>query len=99
MSIEAIGAVGAASLVGTAAQASAVNPDQSVFAGLVDQISALNDRMQAGQQNVQALALGQTDNLHQVMMQGEQTRLAFDLLLSVRNKTLDAYQELMRMQI
>ena len=45
------------------------------------------------------LAMGQTDNLHQVMMTGEQTRLAFDFMLQVRSKLLDAYQELFRMQV
>jgi flagellar hook-basal body complex protein FliE len=39
------------------------------------------------------------DNLHQAMMAGEQTRLAFDLMLQVRGKILDAYQELLRMQV
>jgi flagellar hook-basal body complex protein FliE len=29
----------------------------------------------------------------------EQTRLSFELMLAVRNKVLDAYQELMRMQV
>jgi flagellar hook-basal body complex protein FliE len=37
--------------------------------------------------------------MHQAMMSGEQTRLAFDLMLQVRGKVLDAYQELLRMQV
>jgi flagellar hook-basal body complex protein FliE len=99
MSIEAIGAISAASALGSAASAGGAAADKTVFAGILEQVSAMNDRFKAGEQNVQALALGQTDNLHQIMMQGEQTRLAFELMLQVRNKTLDAYQELMRMQI
>jgi flagellar hook-basal body complex protein FliE len=100
MSIEAIGAIGAASALGSAVKASgAAAADKGVFAGILEQVSAMNDRFKASEQNVQALALGQTDSLHQIMMQGEETRLAFELMLQVRNKTLDAYQELMRMQI
>jgi len=33
------------------------------------------------------------------MMNLESTKLAFDLTLQIRNKVLDAYQELMRMQV
>jgi len=51
------------------------------------------------QQAVQQLALGNTDNLHRVMMNLEQTRLSFELALAVRNKALEAYQDLMRMQV
>jgi len=69
------------------------------FDGLVDSIAGLNDKLNASNEAVHALALGQVDNLHQVMMSGEQTRLAFDLMLQVRSKVLDAYQELLRMQV
>jgi flagellar hook-basal body complex protein FliE len=55
--------------------------------------------MQANDQSIQQLALGGTDNLHQVMITLERTRLAFELALQVRNKALEAYQELMRMQV
>lgn len=100
MSLEAISAISAVSALGSSVAATGpAAAGQNVFAGILDQVSALNDRFKAGEQNMQALALGQTDNLHQIMMQGEQTRLAFELVLQVRNKTLDAYQELMRMQI
>ena len=100
MSIEAIGAISAASAMGPASNASGLAAaDKGIFEGVLEQVSSLNNQLKASEQNVQALALGQTDNLHQVMMQGEQTRLAFELMLQVRNKTLDAYQELMRMQI
>jgi len=39
------------------------------------------------------------ESLHHTVMGMEQTRLSFELMLAVRNKTLDAYQELMRMQV
>jgi flagellar hook-basal body complex protein FliE len=74
-------------------------PDGISFDTLVSSIADLNDKLVAGNEAVHALALGQVDNLHQVMMSGEQTRLAFDLMLQVRGKVLDAYQELLRMQV
>ncbi|MDF0606923.1 flagellar hook-basal body complex protein FliE [Neisseriaceae bacterium TC5R-5] len=45
------------------------------------------------------LASGQVDNLHQVMLGMEEAKMQFELLLQVRNRALEAYQELMRMQI
>ena len=78
---------------------SATPPDGVSFDTLVDNIEALNQKLVAGTDAVHAMALGQVDNMHQAMMSGEQTRLAFDLMLQVRGKVLDAYQELLRMQV
>ena len=75
------------------------SPDGVSFDSLVDSIQSLNQRLAASTDAVHAMALGQVDNLHQAMMSGEQTRLAFDLMLQVRGKILDAYQELLRMQV
>jgi flagellar hook-basal body complex protein FliE len=51
----------------------------------------------AGQ--VQALMQGEPVELHRVVLSGEEAALAFDLMLSVRNKVVEAYQEVMRMQV
>jgi flagellar hook-basal body complex protein FliE len=46
-----------------------------------------------------ALATGEIENLHQVMIDAEKAEIALQFTLQVRNKMLDAYQEIMRMQI
>ncbi|MES1190168.1 MAG: flagellar hook-basal body complex protein FliE [Steroidobacter sp.] len=71
----------------------------TVFDKLLEHIEGVNTQLINTDNAVQQLANGGTDNLHQVMISLEQTRLAFDLLLQVRNKVLDAYQEVMRMQV
>ena len=48
---------------------------------------------------VRRLISGEPVELHRVVLAGEQAGLAFDLLMSVRNKVVDAYQEVMRMQV
>ncbi len=48
---------------------------------------------------VRKLLSGEPVELHRVVLAGEQAGLAFDLLMSVRNKVVDAYQEVMRMQV
>jgi flagellar hook-basal body complex protein FliE len=48
---------------------------------------------------VRQLAVGEPVNLHQVMVQLERAKLQLELVVQVRNKLLDAYQDLMKMQI
>jgi flagellar hook-basal body complex protein FliE len=47
----------------------------------------------------QALMHGEPVELHRVVLAGEEAALAFELTLSVRNKVVEAYQEVMRMQV
>jgi flagellar hook-basal body complex protein FliE len=44
-------------------------------------------------------AAGRTDNIHQVMLAAEKANIALQFTLQIRNKLLDAYSEIMRMQI
>lgn len=46
-----------------------------------------------------ALARGEDVDLHQVMVETQEAGLAFQLTLALRNKAVDAYQEVLRMQI
>jgi len=48
---------------------------------------------------VRDLALGNTDNLHNVMLQMAQADLSFRLVLEIRNRLTEAYQEIMKMQV
>ena len=48
---------------------------------------------------VTKLAIGETQDLHQVMIAVEEVNLALQLTLQIRNKMLEAYQEIMRMQV
>ncbi len=46
-----------------------------------------------------AVAKGENVNIHQAVIAGEKAGLSFKLLMQVRNKVIDAYQEVMRMQV
>ena len=46
-----------------------------------------------------AVAKGENMNIHQAIIAGEKAGLSFKLMMQVRNKMLDAYEEVMRMQI
>ncbi|HWW20757.1 MAG TPA: flagellar hook-basal body complex protein FliE [Steroidobacteraceae bacterium] len=106
MSIESIAALAANALPAAPTQLATVAPAVSTpgahgaFQTILSGINELNDQLQGAERSLQKLALGEgLDNLHQTMMGMERTRLSLQLLLQVRSRALEAYQELMRMQI
>ena len=66
------------------------------FASAVGQTNALQLK---SDEMVKQLATGQPVELHDVMIAMEKAGLAFQLTTQVRNKMVEAYQEVMRMQI
>jgi flagellar hook-basal body complex protein FliE len=100
MSVEAVASVGAEqplmpeSVMGLQ---SATGPSfETVLGGL----ETLNTQLMKSQSATAKLASADApESLHHTVMGMEQTRLSFELMLAVRNKSLDAYQELMRMQV
>jgi len=70
-----------------------------LFDKLVSSLGEIDAGMERSGRAATELALGQTDNLHQVLIGAEQTRLQFELAMSMRNRVLEAYQEIMRMQV
>jgi len=100
MSIEAIAAL--ASPMPTAATSSATqstSPADNFARWMVDEVHELNQHVKGAEQSLAQLATGQAGNLHEVMLDLEKARLAFQLTLQVRNKLLEGYQDIMRMQI
>ena len=45
------------------------------------------------------LATGKKQNIHETMLAAAQAELNFNLMVQVRNKALEAYQEVMRMPV
>lgn len=45
------------------------------------------------------LAAGDVEDVHQAMIAMQKAKLALDLTIQVRNKVIEAYQEIMRMQV
>ena len=63
---------------------------------MIDEVSA---KQGAAVDAVGALQSGQNVPLHQAVIAMEEANVSFQLMVEVRNKLLDSYQELMRMQI
>ena len=64
--------------------------------------NAVND-VERLQQNadkaIQKVQTGQASNLHEAMIALEKADISFRTMLQVRNKLIEAYQEIMRMQV
>ena len=70
------------------------------FANFVTQgLEQVNQQLQVSQVDLREMAAGSHANLHEVMIRLEKSRLFFQLALQVRNRLLESYQEVMRMQI
>lgn len=63
------------------------------------QLSELNHQLGDADTQLKMLATGETNNIHQVMMSLEKAKTSFELTLQVRNKLLEGYHDIMRMQI
>jgi flagellar hook-basal body complex protein FliE len=53
---------------------------------------------EAGKQ-VENMVAGDAVDLHEVMIAVEKAKTSFDLLMEIRNKAIEAYREIMRMQV
>lgn len=68
----------------------------SVLEGLIGRVE--QSRGQA-QQAVNGFLTGTNEELHSVALAAQRSELEFELFLQVRNKVVQAYQEIMRMQV
>lgn len=82
--------------VGTATSAGPAEGAGKFFSELV---SKVNDLQTQSDKAIQGLASGENKNLHEVMISMEKASISFQFMSSVRNKALEAYQEVMRMQV
>ncbi|MEW6594811.1 MAG: flagellar hook-basal body complex protein FliE [Thermodesulfobacteriota bacterium] len=62
-------------------------------------VDAVNTRMQEADALARGLASGQHANIHETMIAAEQAGISFRLMTRVQQKALDAYLEIMRMQL
>lgn len=66
---------------------------------LKDSIEKVNQTQIESDKMTEKLALGQDVDLHQVMIASQKASVTMQLTLEVRNKAVEAYQEMMRMQV
>ena len=68
----------------------------SMFGRMVDEVNA---KQSAASQAIQSLQSGGNVSLHQAVIAMEEANVSFQLMVEVRNRLLESYQEIMRMQM
>ena len=76
--------------------ANATSGFQSVLEGLIGRAEQSNNVAQKSADNFLS---GGNEELHSVILSAQRASLEFDMFLQVRNKVVQAYQEIMRMQV
>ena len=94
-----IGHIGQASPISPATNKSGATGAGSGFSKLIDNfVSETNEAQVSSDQAIDDLVHGRTDNVEQVVLAVANAELSFQLFMEVRNKLIDSYNELMRMQ-
>lgn len=95
--LSALGLGGTHAAAGPAA--GATRAAEGAAGGFAQILSGLNRSTSTADDSVTRLATGQDNDLHDVMLSVESEGLAFDLAVQIRNRLVDAYSEIFRMQV
>jgi len=68
---------------------------QDIFQDIITQAK---ETQEVANQDSIKLAMGQTDDLHTIMINAEKAAIALELTVQVTSKAINAYNEIMRMQ-
>ncbi len=76
------------------------NPDDPGFADTFrEALRGINELQENAASTAGEFVRGEITDLHQVMIDAEKARIGLELMLEIRNKLIEGYQELMRMQL
>jgi len=77
-----------------------VDPNAPSFAEtLTESIKQVDSLQKEADQAIEKLVSGESQNVHGAMLAVNKADLAFQMTMQVRNKIVEAYQEVMRMQV
>jgi len=64
-----------------------------------EMVTDANDLQIQANEIAEKFALGEVTDIHEVMVAAEEAGVALELVMEIRNKLIDAYQEMMRMSV
>ena len=96
-SIKSLGSVDPRAAYGGTSQVQ--EPKTSFVDQLKNAMTEVNDLQAQRETMVEQMVTGEATEVHDVMIAAKESQLAFELLLEIRNKLLESYQEIMRMQV
>jgi flagellar hook-basal body complex protein FliE len=66
---------------------------------LSDAMQGVNKAQLESNEQIQQMLSGDIQDVHSAMIAVQKADLSFQMMMQVRNKLIDAYQEIMRMQV
>ncbi len=79
------------------------NPDASPASGFKEvldkSIDAVNKSLEEAGKSAAGLVSGQHSNIHETMIAIEKANISFRLMTKAQNKVVEAFQEIMRLQL
>jgi flagellar hook-basal body complex protein FliE len=72
---------------------------KSFMEHLKESIAEVNQSQKVAESMATDIATGKSQDIHETMLAATQADLSFSLMVQVRNKALEAYQEIMRMPV
>ena len=93
------GAVPGTAPAGTPGLTPSAAPGSTFADFLYDRLDEVNRLQKEADSGVQKLLTGETENVAEVFAASNKAGIAFDLLMEVRNKLIDAYRDIQQMRV
>lgn len=92
-------AEGASAGAGSRKEADAPSGGKDFADVLTDLVKETDQLQKTSEDTVEGFVAGEIDDVHQVMVAMNRADLSFRMMLEVRNKLVEAYQEVMRLPV
>jgi flagellar hook-basal body complex protein FliE len=69
---------------------------QDTMKGFLNDVNSMQSK---ADESIKKMAAGEITDVHQVMSSVEEAGVAFNMMMEIRNKVMDAYQEVIRMRL
>ncbi len=92
-------AAGPGKMAAGAAEATQSRPDSGLAKSFENMLNETSQNLEAADKSILQANTGGPVDLHDVMIAMEKADISMRLMVQVRNKAVDAYKEIMRMQV
>lgn len=79
--------------------ASEENKQVSFIDTLMEKLNEVNDKQINAEDVTEQFVKGEGGDIHEVMLSTEEAKMSLELAVQIRNKIVEAYQEINRMQL
>jgi flagellar hook-basal body complex protein FliE len=98
--IQSIGPIGSGNPLDKIVKAQSNTKDVPSFKDTMSAFMKDVNTMQVkADESINRMAAGEITDVHQVMNAVEEANVAFNMMMEIRNKVMDAYQEILRMRL